>query len=193
MFNENQIIQMRLVRPDADLAIKLRYPADDQWKLRQEKKKLLVTDLGRGKTREEDLGKSADLDLIQGCIEGDPVELLESEASRIVSTLSDVAVVAMDRTGSSYHFEIEDFGDQAHEFDIKVPTSDQLEVYRRDLVRDRNVGPNKRSITINLAAVEKLWVDLEGPPWLPLPWRSVVLRRLLEAVQDLAVVRENPL
>lgn len=196
MFDPKQKIQMRLVRPEGDVVIDFVFPDDEAWKARQDQKKSVVVELGRGKTREEHLGAEADAQLvhlfIQQPVDGEPVVLSDAEAARVIAAISDVAVLAFERRGDSFEVEIEDFREVSHRLRVKVPTADQMEVYRRDLVSLRTLSANKRAYSINLAAVAELWRQISQDAWVPLPWRSVVLRQVMEAINDLAVVRENP-
>lgn len=197
MFDPNQKIQMRLVRPEGDVVVELVFPDDEAWKARQDKKKVIVVELGRGKTREEALGAEADAEMVQRFIQqpedGELVVLSEAEAVRVIAAISEVAVLEFERRGDSFEIEIEDFREISYRLLVKVPTADQLEAYRRDLVRHRTLATNKRSYAINLGAVTDLWLQISQDAWVPLPWRSVILRQVMDAINDLAVVRENPL
>jgi hypothetical protein len=194
MIDEKQNIQMRLVRPEGDVTVAFRFPADEEWKARQDKRKHVITDLGRGKTKEEDLGKEADAEMIQLCIQvsgEEPVFVTQAEAAKIIAEISDVAFVSFDRVGSGFDIELEDFADRSHSFRLAMPTSDRVASYRADLVKVKAIGSNKKSLSIDLAAVQKLWGELTDQP-LPLPWKSAVLKRVMESLDDLVVVRENP-
>jgi hypothetical protein len=196
MIDPNQKIQMRLVRPEGDVNIVLRFPTDEEWKARQDKRKHVVTDLGRGKTKEEDQGQEADAEMIQLCLEiegSEPVVVSQAEAARIISELSEVALVSFERVGAGFDVELEDFADRLHSFRLAMPTADRVAAYRRDLVKVKPLGANKRSLSIDMAAVQKLWDELtNGNAPYPLPWKSAVLKRVMESLDDLVVVRENP-
>lgn len=188
-------IKTAIPRPDGDVAIEFKFPTDEQWKRRSMARKTRIVNLGRGKTKEEPLGGDIDAEILGECLVlADGAEkpaITNAEALQVLNQIAEISIVDFDRRSSGYEVRFDDCLENTHETRIKVPTRDQLEAYRKDLVRIRQVDSNTSVMSVNLEAVEEMWNTLAGEP-LPVVWKAAVLGKISEAVSTLAMARSNP-
>lgn len=188
-------IKTAIPRPDGDLAIEFKFPGDEQWKRRSAARKTRIVDLGRGKTKEEVMGGDIDAEILGEClVTADGVEKPEvtnAEALFVLNTVAEITITDFDRRSSGYEVVFEDCLENSYRCKLRVPTRDELEAYRKDLVRIRQADSNTKVMSINLDAVEEVWVKLGGEP-IPIVWRAHVLGRISEAVSTLSLARSNP-
>lgn len=188
-------IKTAIPRPDGDLAIEFKFPSDEQWKRRSAARKTRIVDLGRGKTKEEVLGGGIDAEILSECLvtaEGEEKpEVTNAEALLVLNTVAEITITDFDRRSSGYEVRFEDCLENSHGCKVRVPTRDELEAYRKDVVRIRQADGSTRIVSINLEAVEETWAKLGGEI-LPIVWKAHVLGKISEAVSTLALARSNP-
>lgn len=188
-------IQTSIPRPEGDLAIKFAFPTNDQWIRRQDSRRRRSVNLGRGKNKEEDVPGALDAEILVECLqleEGQAAPQISSaEAAQVLNAIAEISISDIARHGTCYEVEFEDCMEQGYRVEVRVPTRDELEEYRRDLVRIKSVDGNTTVVSVNLRAVESLWAKLGGKD-LPVVWKASVLGRIADAVGSLAMTRVNP-
>jgi hypothetical protein len=92
-FDVNQPVKAKVVRPEGDLSITLRFPTDDEWIERSRRRKSRSRNLGNGKMQNIPQGPDPkDADLVKNLIVGEALDFDVHEAKRILDRLSTAAV-----------------------------------------------------------------------------------------------------
>ena len=89
MFNVEDKIKARVVRPEGDVVLSLRFPTDQEWIDRSLRRKYRELNLGRGKTQTvQQSPDQKDAELVMDLQEENPIDIEAREASRILERLS---------------------------------------------------------------------------------------------------------
>jgi hypothetical protein len=122
-FSIEKPIKTKLIRPDGDVVITLRFPSDDEWIERSRRRKIRSRNLGNGKT--QNIPQAPDLQdmtLVNSLVIGEGKVEDEHEAKRVLDRVS-TATVDSDivREGSNLRIPLRIFGVQTMHI-VRVPT-----------------------------------------------------------------------
>src|SRR5579885_610970 len=113
MFDATKPITMNLWTPEGVKTVRLRFPSDEEWTERQRRRKVIITQLGRG-ISETVVPNSEDVDAALvakiRAEEQDPAEVDPFEASRIIEQLSQAEVDDVVQTGDSFRITLRVLG-----------------------------------------------------------------------------------
>lgn len=123
VFDIGQPVKAKIVRPEGDLIVSLRFPIDDEWIERSRRRKIRSRNLGNGKTQNIPQAPDPhDIDLVNSLIIGEGKVADEHEAKRVLDRISVSAIAAgIVREGSHLRIPLQIFGVTTVHV-IRVPT-----------------------------------------------------------------------
>jgi hypothetical protein len=93
VFDINKPVKEKVVRPEGDVVVTLRFPTDEQWIERSLRRKIRSRNLGNGKTQSiPQLADPHDAELVNRLHVGEGAEVDLHEAKRILDRLSTAAI-----------------------------------------------------------------------------------------------------
>ena len=122
-FDIEQPLKAKIVRPEGDVIVTLRFPNDNEWIERSRRRKTRSRNLGNGKTQSiPQLPDPHDTELVNSLIIGEGAVADEYEAKRVLDYMSTTAVDAdIVREGANLKIPLRIFGCQTTHI-IRVPT-----------------------------------------------------------------------
>ncbi len=128
---------MNLRTPDGVKTVRVRFPSDDEWTVRQRRRKVIVKNLGRGMSQTTVAGgEEVEAALVTKIRveEENPVEIDPFEATRIIEQLSQAEVDDVVSAGGSFRVTMRVLGGITTHL-LKMPAAKDVIEYRRGFLR----------------------------------------------------------
>lgn len=165
VFDSNRPITLRLRKPNETVAVKVRFPSDDEWLERQRRRKVIVKQLGRGQS-ETTIPNGEDVDAaLFAKIRTDETQLdLDSfDCQKLLEQLSVADVEDVTQIGDTYVIAMRVLGGSVTHT-LKMPSTKDVSGYRRSFARVVDLPYGKQELTLNLRAAADLYAKLAEPP-----------------------------
>jgi hypothetical protein len=122
-FDINQPVKLKVIRPDGDVTITLRFPTDEEWIERSRRRKIRSRNLGNGKTQSiQNPPDSHNAELVNGLRVGECAEVDLHEAKRILDRISTAAIDGdITREGANLRIPLKILGVSTVHI-IRIPT-----------------------------------------------------------------------
>lgn len=189
-FDSNRQIDLKLQSANGAKALTIRFPSDAEWIERQQKRKIIVKQLGRG-ISDTITPDSADIDLEllkQIRIGEEELDIDEYEASRIIDQLSQADVDDVLPGAASYTVILKVPGATVSH-SMLMPSAKDIFQYRRSFIRSLNLPYNKQQLTINLEAAASLYEKAGAKAFgysaeVPIIHKAAVVQAVVEHIES---------
>jgi len=156
MFDVSQPIPLKLITPDGDKEVTVNFPTDDQLADRSAKMKLVVRQLGRGKSvTEPQQDHKLDADLFSK-IKVDGEDIDEFYAAQVIARLTRCEVTDSRREGNRFVVELKVPGAKTVHT-MKIPSAKQVQQYSRASFTVIEGRHGMQEMKLNLRAGEELY------------------------------------
>ena len=200
VFDAGRPIRIRLNAGADKKEIALRFPTDEEWVEWRRKRKVIIKQLGRGKSETMvPASEDVDADLVEKLRNaGDGPQVDVYEAAMLVDQLSKAEVDDVLEFPGGLHVELRVPGGITRH-DIQMLSAKDLLQYRKAFARVLDLPYNKQELTINLPAAGELYQklngksdDYAGAP--PIIHQAAVIKAAVDAIESgLGVAdSENP-
>lgn len=180
-------ITIRLETENGPKSASVRFPSDEEWIKRQNKRPIIVRDLGRGRTQNTPPDSSHLDEKLFGAIRADGDALDQYEAAAVIEQLARCSVTSVERGAEGFAIAIDTAcGEQSCL--ARIPTQRAVFEFKRSRARAVSLPFNGTEITVNLKAGAALFdqcVSANGSgPW-PIIWKNVIADALVTAVESI--------
>ncbi len=196
VFDSGRTVALKLNSPDGIKTVRVRFPSDEEWLVRQRRRKVIVKNLGRGMSETTTAGgEEVDAALLAKIrANEDAVEVDPFEASRVIEQLSQADVDDVVPVGGSFRVATRVLGGMTTHL-MKTPSAKDVFEYRRSFFRAIDLQYGRQEITLNLAAAAALYGKLceatEGYVGaVPIIHKAVVAKATVDAL-DMALQEDR--
>jgi hypothetical protein len=191
MFDAKQEIDIRLLPlPDGtSRSVRLRFPTDQEWIDRYQKRKPVIRQLGRGQSETTlPSGDIVDAELLASiCLDGTVVD--DFEANQVIERLAEAEVADAEQEGAHWRITLRvPGGDVQHV--MACPTIKDIVEYRRKFARLIDLPHGKQQLTVNLIPAGELHARLvqsvsgySDPGAIPIVHRAAAVRAVIDEVE----------
>jgi len=161
VFDVNAAITLKLLSPEGERKIRVRFPTDQEWADRARKRKVYIKQLGRG-ISETHVGHAEEVDaalLVAIREPNDSTEVDACEASQLVEQLGKAEVDDVEPVPGGFRVVTRVPGGLTVHT-LKMPSAKDSFQYRRSFARVFDLPYNKQELTINLQAAADLYARL---------------------------------
>jgi hypothetical protein len=193
VFDGTVPVAIQLRTPDGTKTVRVRFPNDDDWAERQRRRKVVIKQLGRGRS-ETLIPNAEDVDaalLAKIRTEEDaPVDVDPFEAARCIEQLSHAEVDDAVSVGDNIRVVTNVLGATTVHL-LRMPSAKDVFEYRRCFARVVDLPYNRQELTINLRAAGDLYKRLvqatEGYVGaVPIIHQAVAVKAAIDALDNLA-------
>lgn len=160
VFDAGREIALKLQSPEGTKALTLRFPTDEQWIERQRSRKIIIKQLGRGKS-ETIVPDSSEFDaqLVAGLRSGDGPEIDGYEATTILERLGEAEVDEVETESGAFRIRLRVAGGITTHL-VAMPSARDAIRFRRAFARVLDMPFNQQSLSVNLQAAGDLYQRL---------------------------------
>ena len=188
-FDVERVIALNLRTPAGTKTVRVRFPSDDAWIRRQKHRKVIVKQLGRGRSQTDVLPcEDADLDLVQSLRveEKDAPEIDKFEAARVLEILATAEVEDVTDEAGGFAVTLRVLGGKAVHH-LRMLSEEHRAQYRRSFADVVDLPYGKQQITVNIGAAAEIYkrivVSTEGYAGaIPIIHQSAALKAALDAL-----------
>jgi len=193
VFDGTVPVAIQLRTPDGTKTVRVRFPSDDDWAERQRRRKVVIKQLGRGRS-ETLIPNAEDVDAaLLAKIRTDEdaaAEIDPFEAARCVEQLSHAEVDDAVSVGDNIRVVTNVLGATTVHL-LRMPSAKDVFEYRRGFARVVDLPYNRQELTINLRAAGDLYKRLvqatEGYVGaVPIIHQAVAVKAAIDALDNLA-------
>lgn len=189
IFDGDRTIALNLRAPDGTKTVRVRFPSDEEWIRRQKRRKVIVKQLGRGRSQTDVLPcEDADADLVQSLRveEKDGPEIDKFEAARVLEILATAEVEDVSDEPGGFAVTLRVLGGKSTHH-LRMPSEQDRAQYRRSFADVVDLPYGKQQITVNIGAAAEIYrrlqVSAEGYAGaVPIIHQSTALKAALDAL-----------
>ncbi|MBN2118512.1 MAG: hypothetical protein JW730_18205 [Anaerolineales bacterium] len=188
VFDSAREIVIKLQSAEGVKAFKLRFPTDEEWERRARARRIVIKQLGRGKS-ETIIPDSAEFDaaFVAALSNGDDPEIDGYEATNILERISEAEVDEVETENGAFRIRLRVAGGVTTHV-IAMPSARDMIKFRRAFAQVIDLPFNQQSLTINLAAAGELYQRLcrerEGyADTVPIIHQAAVVKAAIDALE----------
>jgi len=158
VFDASRAIAVRIPGPDGGKTVRVRFPSDDEWTERQRRRKVIIKNLGRGKSETTmPGGEEVDAALLEKIRTDDGQPAVDSyEASKIIQELSECDVDDVVSVGDAFRVTLRVPGATTAVL-LRMPSAKDVAEYRRGFWRVIDLPYGRQECMINLRVASDLF------------------------------------
>jgi len=197
MFDPAQPIEVRLNTAAGIKSMSVRFPKNDEWIERAKKRRIVTTQLGRGRSVTQ-VADSDEIDLgffHQLAVDKSDIEIDGTEATRIIEMLGAATAIDIAESGNMFVITLLVVGGRKTIHNLTIPSTPDIDRFRRAYVRQLELPANKRELRVNLDAAAQLYKNLSegtegyvGGSTIPITHQAAALLAAIEKLESLLEV-----
>jgi hypothetical protein len=189
LFDVERIIALNLRTQTGTKTVRVRFPSDEAWIKRQKRRKVIVKQLGRGRSQTEVIPcEDYDAELIQSLRveEKDAPEIDKFEAARVLEILATAEVEDVSDEPGGFAVTLRVLGGKATHY-LRMPSEEDRAQYRRSFADVVDLPYGKQQITVNIGAAADIYKRLAVSSGgysgaVPIIHQSAALKATLDAL-----------